>query len=888
MRFYKDTNGVWLCNNRVAISGTLDAAFHGTDVVIKKLGQDSVDAEYYRGPITNIEKETAPGAGTFISVIDKADFLLTYKDFFVNPLNPLKEDVEGLQEDVEQLQIDVSAIQGGYLGTLLHTDAAPEPGVSGIYKFISAGVVSWLSGTPTVAVEDEVSVVFTDPTYTYTYIQSTTNAQLALKVAYTDSLKYYPVINYANRVLADSGVISDLEKLTKLYIENLKLLDNTIFLWDGSAGVKTRTSGVNQYATKLYDMSSGNRDATQTTEANQPFVVGGIAPSERIRLKNNSLVKALSHSTINISSVGTNGFSITTVLKPTFNKLGTSANQGRYVMGSVELYFNNTGTLIIYSAGTGSLSVGNNLTNLLRRGSSIVTWVADAYGLRCYVNGVQYAITGTYTPFSGTITGMLNTGSDAAFDGEIYHHQIFNKALSASEVQAQHAYLRLQHPEIEGINIGNQHWATSNYEGVVTGDGTVIPEIQAAENVEKITNVADREFTSDTGFWVISNATIANGVCNIKSVDGVVGSYISKALGFLTIGKLYKISYSISRKESGNLKSDAGFGSGVPLPSNIGANVFYGVATATAFSIVRAGITDIDLDTISIEEVGWANLQAAYDGLIAQGQTVAQATQACAAWCYYNNDPLNGAVYGKMYNKEAREILNQNAPAGYRFASDADYTQLINYLGGSAVAGGKVKKEGLIYWLTPNTGATNESGYSAISGGVRLDDGTFVNKTTSMYLGTEIGGRVLSYNTTSFVTAFVWTSNPRRGTYLRLIRNEPVGATERTIETGYITNALGATNLDISIPFGYQVESVRIDSETNITGLSAKLLTGALVELETLFTAKSVTTNVQKVIAADADQSIQQTDAVVRINGTKADTTKRFRVWIKLTKVVFS
>ena len=115
-----------------------------------------------------------------------------------------------------------------------------------------------------------------------------------------------------------------------------------------------------------------------------------------------------------------------------------------------------------------------------------------------------------------------------------------------------------------------------------------------------------------------------------------------------------------------------------------------------------------------------------------------------------------------------------------------------------------------------------------------------------------------------------------------------MGDNERTIETGYITNALGVTNLDISIPFGYQVESVRFDSETDITGLSAKLLTGGLTELETLFTAKSITANIQKVIAADADQSIQQTDSVVRINGTKADTTKRFRVWVKLTKVVFS
>lgn len=204
MRFYKDTNGVWLCNNRVAISGTLDAAFHGTDVVIKKLGQDSVDAEYYRGPITNIEKETAPGAGTFISVTDKADFLLTYKDFFVNPLNPLKEDVEGLQQDV-------SAIQGGYLGTLLHTDAAPEPGLSGIYKFISAGVVSWLSGTPTVAVGDEVSVVFTDPTYTYTHIQNPyellANKQNSLAADGTGSK--YPTVDAVNAMIV--GELGDSE-----------------------------------------------------------------------------------------------------------------------------------------------------------------------------------------------------------------------------------------------------------------------------------------------------------------------------------------------------------------------------------------------------------------------------------------------------------------------------------------------------------------------------------------------------------------------------------------------------------------------------------------------------------------------------------------------------
>ncbi len=221
-------------------------------------------------------------------------------------------------------------------------------------------------------------------------------------------------------------------------------------------------------------------------------------------------------------------------------------------------------------------------------------------------------------------------------------------------------------------------------------------------------------------------------------------------------------------------------------------------------------------------------------------------------------------------------------------ATREDFTQLANYLGGLSIAGGKMKKDGLTYWNSPDSGATNESGFSAIGTGRRHVGGSFDLIKIQNRLWAADSGVIPSLNATSTDLQMAFGQGFRWGCPIRLIRNEPVGATERNIETGYITNALGATNLDISIPFGYQVESVRIDSETNITGLSAKLMTGALVELETLFTAKSVTANVQKVIAADADQSIQQTDPVVRINGTKADTTKRFRVWIKLTKVVFS
>jgi uncharacterized protein (TIGR02145 family) len=54
-----------------------------------------------------------------------------------------------------------------------------------------------------------------------------------------------------------------------------------------------------------------------------------------------------------------------------------------------------------------------------------------------------------------------------------------------------------------------------------------------------------------------------------------------------------------------------------------------------------------------------------------------------------------------------------------------EWTTLTTYLGGEAVAGGKMKEAGLAHWITPNTGATNESGFAGLPGGFRLSDGAF-------------------------------------------------------------------------------------------------------------------------------------------------------------------
>jgi uncharacterized protein (TIGR02145 family) len=64
-------------------------------------------------------------------------------------------------------------------------------------------------------------------------------------------------------------------------------------------------------------------------------------------------------------------------------------------------------------------------------------------------------------------------------------------------------------------------------------------------------------------------------------------------------------------------------------------------------------------------------------------------------------------------------------PEGWHLPSDDEWDILINYLGGSSVAGGKMKETGTVHWNSPNTGATNESGFSGLPGGFRNNFGYF-------------------------------------------------------------------------------------------------------------------------------------------------------------------
>ncbi len=95
------------------------------------------------------------------------------------------------------------------------------------------------------------------------------------------------------------------------------------------------------------------------------------------------------------------------------------------------------------------------------------------------------------------------------------------------------------------------------------------------------------------------------------------------------------------------------------------------------------------------------------------------------AWCYYNNDPAMGAIYGKIYNWYAITDPRGFLEEGWQVPSEADWTKLAVFLAGEHVAGGKLKESGTAHWNYPNLNATNVTGFSALPGGYRSLSGDF-------------------------------------------------------------------------------------------------------------------------------------------------------------------
>ena len=147
------------------------------------------------------------------------------------------------------------------------------------------------------------------------------------------------------------------------------------------------------------------------------------------------------------------------------------------------------------------------------------------------------------------------------------------------------------------------------------------------------------------------------------------------------------------------------------------------------------------------------------------------------AWCWYDNDIVYEQQYGKLYNWYAVNDGRGLCPAGWHIPSTSEWSILRDFLGGEGAAGGHLKESGTANWNFPNTGASNLTGFSALPGGHRYIDGSFLNfRNRGFWWSSTLGGplpdnasaRLMLYNSDDLVS---FGDDKRLGLSVRCLRD---------------------------------------------------------------------------------------------------------------------
>lgn len=166
-----------------------------------------------------------------------------------------------------------------------------------------------------------------------------------------------------------------------------------------------------------------------------------------------------------------------------------------------------------------------------------------------------------------------------------------------------------------------------------------------------------------------------------------------------------------------------------------GGNPYWVSAEVVTRLINDSTVMDIDGNIYTAITIGsqvWMaeNLQTTR---FANGETVTKlsinsqwSNSSVPAYCYYTNSVANSSVYGALYNWQVVSDSRKIAPTGWHIPSKEEWETLFEFLGGINVAAGKLKETGTVHWANPNSGATNEVGFSALPGGYRQSNGSFI------------------------------------------------------------------------------------------------------------------------------------------------------------------
>jgi uncharacterized protein (TIGR02145 family) len=276
------------------------------------------------------------------------------------------------------------------------------------------------------------------------------------------------------------------------------------------------------------------------------------------------------------------------------------------------------------------------------------------------------------------------------------------------------------------------------YGNELTFSTIILPTVRttAVTNITQTTATCGGNITSDGG------ATItARGVCwstghnptttNNKTTNGTGNGNFSCNLIGLIVGNTYYVRAYATNSVGTAYGNEIGFriGTVTDIDGNGYNTVIIGTQTWLIENLQTTRYNDgTQIDYPGPDNSAWKN-------------------NTSGAYSWYNNDEAGYKnTYGALYNWYTVKT-NKLCPSGWHVPSDTEWTTLTDYLGGISVAGGKLKEVGTAHWESPNTGATNETGFTGLPGGCRIDNGNFNN----------LGTLGIWWSSTVFTDFAIWT-----------------------------------------------------------------------------------------------------------------------------------
>jgi uncharacterized protein (TIGR02145 family) len=273
----------------------------------------------------------------------------------------------------------------------------------------------------------------------------------------------------------------------------------------------------------------------------------------------------------------------------------------------------------------------------------------------------------------------------------------------------------------------------------ITPDLTQIPVLttDAVNSITLSSASSGGNVSSDGGGTITARGicwatTVNPTIAGNKTTDGIGTGVFTSSIISLSANTTYYI-----RAYATNIK---GTGYGQQLQFN----------TLADYSGQTSTVTDIDGNTYPTIGIGsqiWmaANLKSTkYRNGNLIGTTIPATLDISAEaspkyqWAYAGNEN-NVSTYGRLYTWHTVTDSRFICPAGWHVPSDAEWTTLTLFVGGDASAGAKLKETGTTHWTTPNTGATNLTGFTALPGGDRETVGTFkfINENGGFWSSTD-------------------------------------------------------------------------------------------------------------------------------------------------------